>query len=147
MDEQWQRLLTLAAAMADDERTPHGTRYDALRILGCGDWETHGAQLLQYLAAGTNAELQMGSVSGLADLDAPEATAALRQSLAHLTGHNRTLAIQALLRTAERSNSLLDALEDGTLKTEELQPDQVAALRAHPDEDVRRRSRELIPER
>lgn len=146
-NRQWERLLTLAAAMADDERTPHGTRYDALRILGCGDWESHGAQLLKYLAAGTNAELQMGSVSGLADLDAPEATAALRQSLDHLTGHNRTLAIQALLRTVERSSLLLDAIEDGTLKAEELQPDQVAALRAHPDDDVRLKSRTLIPER
>lgn len=144
--EKWTGLLALASDMADDERTPHGTRYDALRILGCGEWEPHGQQLLKYLPARINQELQMGAVSGLADLDAPEATSALRQSLAHLTGHNRELAIAALLRTGDRAKALLDTLEDGALQAGELQPDQVSALRTHADESVRQRSRRLMPD-
>ena len=56
-----------AVAMTDNEKVPTGTRYDALRMLGATDWETNGPKLAGYLGH-THAELQMGAVSGLADI-------------------------------------------------------------------------------
>ena len=40
-------------------------------MLGVEPWEKRGEQLARYLKPGTHEELQMGAVSGLADVDAP----------------------------------------------------------------------------
>ena len=63
--------------VADDESVRSGTRYDALRILGTDKFEKSGARLVEYLAD-ENHELQMGAVSGLADMEEPAAAQALR---------------------------------------------------------------------
>ncbi len=98
LQKRWQRSLDLASAMADNEKTPTGTRYDALRVLGVESWDKRGQQLGGYLGKDVNAELQMGAVSGLGDVDSPEATAALKKALPDLTEHNRKLAEAALKR-------------------------------------------------
>jgi len=59
-------------------------------------WTQCKPQLLHYLQDGTNHELQMGAVSGLADVDDPQALAALQVALKYLAGTNRTLAEKAL---------------------------------------------------
>ncbi|HTL29307.1 MAG TPA: hypothetical protein VL282_08800, partial [Tepidisphaeraceae bacterium] len=92
LKSRWQRALDLASAIADDEKVPNGTRYDALRMLGAQPWSKRGAQLSKYLAKETNAELQMGAVSALVDVKGPEATKALEESLPNLTEKNRELA-------------------------------------------------------
>lgn len=96
--ERWTRSLDLAAAMADDQSVPTGTRYDALRMIAMHPWEKCGDQLLKYLAKGTHAELQQGAVSGLADVKSKNVEAALRAALDHLQGGNRDLAQAALER-------------------------------------------------
>jgi putative membrane-bound dehydrogenase-like protein len=142
---RWARLLELAAGMADDEQVATGTRYDALRILGCGSWEAGGARLQEYLTEGTDAELQMGAVSGLADLDSPESTTALAAALSHLTDTNRSLAIAGLMRSSDRIHALLDAIENGTLRADELDADQLESLGTHSDSAIQRRAREILP--
>jgi hypothetical protein len=109
---RWQRALDLSSAMADEERVPKGTRYDALRMLGVAAWEKRGDQVVRYLAKEVNAELQMGAVSGLVDMDAPEATQALINALPGLTDRNRDLALDGLLRDDARTAALLNALEE-----------------------------------
>src|SRR5207253_10826483 len=52
MNQRWWRLLEQASAMADDDKVPAGTRYDALRIVGMDTWERRGRQLAKYLARG-----------------------------------------------------------------------------------------------
>lgn len=95
---RWSRALDLAAEMADNDKIPNGTRYDALRMIALQGWSRRGEQLLRYLAKGTNSELQMGAISGLADIGAPDAVAALREALPGLEGQNRALAEAALHR-------------------------------------------------
>jgi putative membrane-bound dehydrogenase-like protein len=95
---KWTRALDLSAAMADSEKIPTGTRYDALRMIALQGWKARGAQLLRYLAKGTHPELQMGAVSGLADINTPEAAAALKEALSYLEGQNRELATAGVSR-------------------------------------------------
>ena len=128
---RWRRSLDLASAMTDDPSVPNGTRYDALRMIGLEPWSRRGAQIVRYLAPGTNAELQQGAVCALGDLPAPEATRALVDSLAGLTPGNRKFAIEALARDDDRRETLLDALEAGRIKASEL-PEAVAQLLADP---------------
>ena len=88
--------------MADDPKVPHGTRYDALRMIPLRGWDKAGKQP-RYLAKDAHAELQMGAVSGTADIDAPEAAARAIDALPHLTAGNRRLAVGALLKTEARA--------------------------------------------
>jgi putative membrane-bound dehydrogenase-like protein len=97
LKSRWQRALDLASTMTDNEKTPPGTRYDALRMLGVEPWEKRGEQLARYLK-NENAELQMGAVSGLADVKSPEASSALKAALPTLTEKNRNLAEEGLKR-------------------------------------------------
>ena len=76
----------------DDAKVPTGTRYDALRMVAMDEPSRALVQLKRYLGAQVNAELQMGAVSGLADVRSPAATAALQSALEHLTPANRKLA-------------------------------------------------------
>jgi putative membrane-bound dehydrogenase-like protein len=103
---RWEAVLKQAVAMADDAKVPPGTRYDALRMVALADWSVAEPVLTKYLPKGTNAELQMGAVSGLADVDHPKAAELLAKSLGDLAPANRALAIDGLLRTPERAKLL-----------------------------------------
>jgi hypothetical protein len=144
LSRRWARLIVQSREMADNEDVPTGTRYDALRILGCGAWEDEGNQLTKYLAEGTHEELQMGAVSGLVDVDHPAAAAALAGALTHLQGTNRTLALDGLLRGNTRPKQLLDAVETGTVTSEELGSERAEQLTQHDDQTIRTRARKLL---
>ena len=135
--KRWKSALDLAAPMSDNPKIPTGTRYDALRMLGMEPWEKRGAQLVRYLAEDANAELQMGAVSALADLPAPQATAALVAALDHLKGNNRELALDALLRDDFRMEALLDRAAAQGWKIEALGAKRIEKLRAHPNPTLR----------
>ena len=113
LQARWRRSLELASAMADDEKVPTGTRYDALRMIGLEAWQRRGAQLTRYLAKGTHDELQMGAVSALGDMRSPQATAALLSGVRHYSERNRELALDALMRTRKRRAALREAVADG----------------------------------
>jgi HEAT repeat protein len=86
-------------------------------------------QLTRYLKD-ANAELQMGAVSGLGDIDDPQATKLLAATLPDLTPANRTLAIDALLRSEERVKVLRGLLDNGKLAKDSLSATQRQKLEA-----------------
>lgn len=120
---RWQRALKLSMSMADDEQVRGGTRYDALRMIALADPEAAIPHLKRYLREGIDRELQMGAVSGLADIDSQQVPQSLIESLAHLERRNRKLAIEALLRTESRTDALITALAQGDARVviEEIQ--------------------------
>jgi len=126
---RYRQALELAAAMADDAKVNKGTRYDALRMLGVASWDRRGKQLVKYLAREVDGELQMGAVSGLADVDHAEAGKALAESLRFLEGQNRALALDALLRNVQRQDLLRQALAAGIVREEELNENQRQKLK------------------
>ena len=130
--------------MADDPKVPPGTRYDALRMIPLLGWEKAGKQLTRYLAKDAHAELQMGAVSGSADIDAPQAAAALIDALPHLTAGNRRLAVAALFKTEVRAGAILSALETKRVSADLLVDAEKKSLRMSPHESIRRRAIELF---
>jgi hypothetical protein len=138
--------IASAAKMADDEKVHSGTRYDALRMLGVAPWKQHGHRLAGYLAAGTNDELQMGGVSGLVDVPGPEAPRALLDHLGDLSEHNRTLALDGLLRGDERRALLLDAVEAKRVSAATLGDARRKALLDEGSDALRRRAQRLLGE-
>jgi putative heme-binding domain-containing protein len=127
LKKRWDRSLDLAATMTDDEKVPSGTRYDALRMIALLPWEKSGEQLRRYLGD-ENGELQMGAVSGLADVQNREATASLVQSFARLEKGNRDLAFNGLLRSDERRQALKSAVGSGKLSKDLLTTEQLKEL-------------------
>lgn len=142
---RWQRSLELSLVMADNEKVPTGTRYDALRMLPLLGWERAQASLTKYAKKGTHAELQMGSVSGSIDVPAAEATALLVGLLSHAPQQNRELALDGLLRTPDRCLALLEAVKAGTLPREQLGDKRIAALRQHAEAAVREAAAKALP--
>ena len=138
--------VALAAKMADDDKVPTGTRYDALRMLRIEHWDRRGRQLTMYLAAETNAELQMGAVSGLVDVPGPEAARALLDHLTDLTASNRDLALDGLLRGDERRALVLDAIEGGRVTPELLGDARRQSLLDDGSAALRSRARKLLAE-
>jgi hypothetical protein len=142
----WQRSIDLAAAMADEEKVPNGTRYDALRMLGVDTWEKRGAQLTKYLAKGVNDELQQGAVSALADMKCAESGPALISGLSYFSEGNRNFALDGLLRNSVKTAALLDAIEQKKIDAALLGMERIKRLRALPDEKQRERARKLLPD-
>ncbi len=128
LEQRWKQSLAAAATMADDESVKKGTRYDALRMIPLDPTGKSRQQLTKYLSAETDAELQMGAVSGLSDMDAPEVAPLLIDNLKHLAARNRALAIDALLRSDARAKALADATKRGAVADEWLTPEQKKML-------------------
>ena len=122
LQAEWNRTLNLAAEMADNQQVRTGTRYDALRILGAGEWELFGPGLAKKLSAEPNPELQMGLVSALSDMETDTVAEILVAALPSVGERNRDLAIQGLLRTPGRAKALLSAVEQGKVA-----PDSIGA--------------------
>ena len=130
--------------MADDEKTPTGTRYDALRMIAMGSWDLRGRHIEKYLAAGIHDELQMGAVSGAADMQSPQAADALIAALPHLSLRNRGLALEGLLRSEERCLALLDAIAGKRRDATLLDDSHHRRLREHPSTKVRDLAKVLL---
>ena len=129
MQRRWRKALADAHQMADNPQVPTGTRYDALRMIALDTWDRGGKHILRYLKKDCHAELQMGAVSGLGDMDCPESADALILALKDLTTDNRRLAIEALLRTPHRKNQLRQGLKRGIVAADWLSEAQHNALK------------------
>jgi putative heme-binding domain-containing protein len=143
---RWHASRDLAATMADDTTVPPGTRYDALRLIALGSWEKRGPQLVKYLARDANAELQMGAVSGLSDMDAAPVAERLIAALPALRPRNRVLALDALVRMEARTAALLDAVDSGRLNIAIVDDAHRQALRTVANPSLRARAVKTFPQ-
>ncbi len=137
---KWEALLVQARAMADNEKIRKGTRYDALRIVAIDQWPKQRDQLLRYIGKDVDPELQMGAVSGLADVDNNEATELLLKHLPDMAPVNRKLAIVALAHGPARQVKLLDAIDSGLIKASEVAKPERESLLQSTDEAIRQRA-------
>lgn len=140
----WLRALSLASAMADDSSVPTGTRYDALRMLGAESYDKRGLQLTGYLGRRANEELQMGAISGLADMRSPRVAAALLSGIGHYSSPNRTLALDALLRDETRQAALIEAVAAGRVTTSQLGEKRIQTLKETANPELRARAEKLL---
>ena len=105
--------------------------------------EESGPQLANYLAKGTNAELQMGAVSGLVDVKPPTQRRHWSKALNDLTGENRKLASKGLLRSEARVAALLDAIDAGSVKAASI-AEIAEFLQNWPSESIQSRARRIL---
>ena len=144
LNKRFDHALSLAEKIADDEKVPTGSRYDALRLRACAGWKEAGAQLKKYLAKGAHPELQMGSVSACVDIPEPEAIKAITDALSYLEGQNQKLAIKGLMKSKDRRLALIHALETKPSLLEALDDGDQRALIEDKDRDVSDKAKKVI---
>ncbi len=137
---RWERSLKAAVVMADNPEVKNGTRYDALRMVAMLGWDPSREQLFRYLGKGSNAELQMGAVSGLVDIPDPAATDSLLKHFPGLTPGNQNMALEGLLRSDERMLALLAAIERGDVTIAQLGEERAKRLLAAESAKVKERA-------
>jgi hypothetical protein len=128
LSRRCERMVELCIAIADDEAVRSGTRYDALRVLGAEEYARSGETLKKYLTS-DDAELQMGAISGLSDMEPDAASEAILGAFSHYNESNQKLAIAALLRTDARREMLKNAVEAGQIPAAALTTEQAIKLR------------------
>ncbi|MCC6508766.1 MAG: c-type cytochrome, partial [Pirellulaceae bacterium] len=141
---KWRELIAASQRMADNQQVRTGTRYDALRIVALAPWPAPEAQLRKYIGQEVDAELQMGSVSGLADIDHPEATNLLVEYLPQFAPENRRLAIVALAHGTARQRELIKLLESGQVKPNEVAAPQRESLLLSKETDIAQSAKRLL---
>ncbi|MCA9017642.1 MAG: discoidin domain-containing protein, partial [Planctomycetaceae bacterium] len=141
---RWKQALLQSVKMADDPQIKSGTRYDALRMIAMLDYAACQAQLKRYLADPQQGELQMGAVSGVGDIDSAEAVQTLINAIPALTPRNRTIALQALLRTDARALALLEAIQAEKLSGKLVDPAIQQQLKSHADPKVQQRAKKVF---
>jgi hypothetical protein len=141
---RWKRVPDLAVTMAANESVKTGTRYDALRILGAESWKRRGDVVTKYLAEGTHAEVQQGAIGALGDMKDKAAARALLDALPHFSDRNRNSALNALMRSDERMDMLLDAVAAGRVTRSALGDARVEKLKSAPDSKVRTKALKIL---
>lgn len=144
LESRWRRSVRLAYAMAADPQVPYPWRYDALRMLAFDDLSVNLPELETYLAPGRDSHLHMGAISALSDMLTPRITGILVSALEHLSEENRGLALDAMLRTDYRAQTLLDAIVGGVVQPELLGELHYKALVNHQNRNVRERARQIL---
>jgi uncharacterized protein len=133
-------------ANAKDESLPERRRIDAAKQLVelRASSDDLAQQLLALITPRTPPDLAAGLIGAVADGAAPEAGKAMVERLPALAPALRAEVIRALLRRADWTPALMDALEKNQLRLSELVLDQKQALAAHPNTAIARRARRLL---
>ncbi len=139
-------IATGLLATARDESKPDATRIDAARQLV--EFRTRDAaaarDLLALISPRTSPALATGIINAIGKSETPESGTAMIASLSSLTPAVRSLAIKSLLGRAEWTRAFLAAVDDGSVRLDELSLDQKQALAAHPDSLIAAKAKSLI---
>jgi putative membrane-bound dehydrogenase-like protein len=133
-------LKTLVA----DARAAVEERVDAARQLVLLDDQGASSQLvLDQVSLTAPPALTAGMISAVSESHQPQTGPALIAAWPKLTPASRRATISALLRRAEWINSLLDAIEKGTLKRGDIAAEYWQQLKGNSNRDTAARARKL----
>jgi putative membrane-bound dehydrogenase-like protein len=139
-------IATALLALARDESKPEPARVDAARQLV--EFRTRDAatakDLLALITPKSSPALATGLINAVAKSEAPEAGAAIVQAMPSLTPVVRPLALRTMLGRADWTKALMAAIDDGSIRLDELSLDQKQALSTHPDSSIASRAKDLI---
>ena len=133
-------------ATARDEAKPEDERVAAAKqLIDFRKADADAAkELLRLVTPRTDPTLAAGLVEAIGRSESPAAGAALAEAFPALTPRVRPAAARALLGRADWTAALLDAVEAGKIRFDELALDQAQALAAHPDKAIAARSKALL---
>ena len=133
-------------ATARDESKPEAARAEAARQLV--EYRSRDAatarDLLALISPRTPPALATGIINAISRSEASEAGSAVVAALGSLTPAVRSLAVKALLGRAEWTKAFLKAVDEGSVRMDELSLDQKQALATHPDTSIASKAKSII---
>ena len=143
-DHRLEPILEEALGAIADEN--EAVRQAAVNCLVQFPWTKIRGPLLAFLEPARDVASQALGVRALAQVEDPQAAAALVRALPDLQPEPRRQGVTQLLRRAETTRALLEAVEADRLKATDFRVEQMNALRSHADAGVRDRARRLLGE-
>jgi len=132
--------------LARDEAKPDNARIDAARQLIAfrkTDLEV-ARDVLALITPRTSPALAAGLVEAVGQSDSPGAGALVVDQLAALTPSVRPVALGALLSRADWTAALMNGIDAGKMRLDELSLDQKQALAGHPNRALAARAKRLL---
>ncbi|MCA9260575.1 MAG: c-type cytochrome, partial [Planctomycetales bacterium] len=142
MADHQRSLLKVASDAEQDQAKRLDAAAALIRMNPRDDASTH--DLLALLDAQTSSELVTGLLEATAQSRSDNLGAELIDAYARLLPAGRALVLESMLSQPGTTSALLDALAAGDVEIRDLSLEQMAALRAHPDEALRQRAAELL---
>jgi hypothetical protein len=141
---RWNDAIEASSVMLENPSVPAGTRYDAIRMVAMLEW-TRSQSILNAYLHDSNAELQMGAVSGLSDVPEAKAAEMLIEVYSELTEANQSLARAALLKSESRCLVWLNAMALKRVPVTN-DPNERKTLLEHSSREVRTTAQSLFGE-
>lgn len=123
-----------------------GDRLPAIRLLAHASWSQAGSVLTKLVNDDGPQEMRLAAVRSLAAHAQPEASKALMKSWRSYTPPVRREVSEAMLRQPDRILFLLDEVEAGRVKPDDIDVARSRQLLAHARADIRERARKLLQE-
>jgi putative heme-binding domain-containing protein len=138
-----QAMFATAAKDLADEATPLARRVDAARLLAYASADTASA-LAAVLTPQSAPELQIAAVRSLSAQDHPGVAGHLLKPWPQLGPSARREVVEQHLAVPARTGQFLDAIEQGQVRSAEIEPARIAQLKAHPTATIRKRAEALF---
>jgi putative membrane-bound dehydrogenase-like protein len=136
-------LLRQAGAIAADGKADNADRLLAIGLLAHAEWTAVRPVFERLLAEGAQ-DVRLAAVRAMAAHLRPDVSELLLNDWRSQTPALRREVIEALVRQPDRILALLAAVESGTVRPSDLDPQRIQQLMAHPRSDVRDRARKLL---
>lgn len=139
-----QPVFKNAEKLVADGKADETARVAAIQLLGLSSYQTSGAILVPLLKSGDQPAIQLATISTLAHFQGTQVGSDLTANWPAYSPRVRSQAVSVLLARPERATVLLKAVQDGTVKSEELTTAQAKFLRGHSDPQVRKLALQVL---
>ncbi len=139
-----ERTLDAADAIAASEDAPPEDRIQAVELLACAAFERSAPTLSSLLDPRRPQPVQLAAVRALAGHRHDRVPSSLLARYRQSTPPVRAEIVQALLARTERTETLLEAIDAGTVATFDVPAVRRSLLLNHKDEALRRRATKLF---
>jgi putative heme-binding domain-containing protein len=120
-------------------------RVEAIRVLAAVPLPDIETVALALVSPTESAAIQQAAIGTLARFSSPRLGVELTQRWGGMPAPVRVTALEALLSRAEYASALLDAMQRGRIRPDDLSPVEVAFLRAYPDGRIAQRANAFLP--
>jgi putative heme-binding domain-containing protein len=138
------RLFATAADTARSQQANEPNRVTAAALLAFADYKLASLALGSLLSPQTPQTVQVAAITALSERTESQVGLLLLAFWTQYSPAVRKEVVDAMLRRVERTNTLLKAIEAGTVKRSEISRDKQQLLSNHPDDGVRSLSRKLF---
>lgn len=138
--QQVDALFQQAAQRATDDMIAVAIRLRAIQLLAFAPWQTSESTFENLLAPQIPQEIQSAVLAALTVSQEPAVASFLVTNWRSLTPALRASVTDVLLGRRDRTEKLLDALENGVIKRGEIDRTKHSLLLKHPQEKIRQRA-------